>query len=346
MNFTMDDIIFNFLIPVAKILFGILFPMIMVVVMVWVERRVVAIIQERLGPNRVGFQGIFQPIADAIKLFFKEDIVQRQSDKLVFNIAPVLTLASILLAFCFIPFGSTMMIGSYNLTFWVAESPVGLMLVLGISSIAVLGIIFAGWSSNSKYPLMGALRGVVQLLSYEIPMGLTVLTVVFMSKSMNLVDIVNTQNEMGIWFAFLMPVSCVVFWIAGVADTNRCPFDLPEGESELVAGFHTEYSGLKFGYFYMGEYAHMILVSSLMVTLFFGGGLPFFPNVGFLSFLHYIPGFFWYFIKLMFFLYFYVWIRGTYPRYRFDELIKLAWKWLIPLSLANILVVALIRMLI
>ncbi|MFH0977241.1 MAG: NADH-quinone oxidoreductase subunit NuoH [Spirochaetota bacterium] len=339
-----DTIIYEFIIPVIKIIVAILFPMLMVIAMVWIERRVIAIIQERLGPNRVGFQGVLQPIADAIKLFFKEDIVPRDADKLTYRVAPILVLGSTLLAFCFIPFGTTMQIGTYNLTFWVAETPVGLLLVLGISSLAVLGIIFAGWSSNSKYPLMGALRGVVQLLSYEIPMALTVLTVVFMTQSMNLIDIVNKQNEMQIWYAFLMPVSCVVFWIAVVADTNRCPFDLPEGESELVAGFHTEYSGLKFGYFYMGEYAHMVLASSLMVTLFFGGGLPPFANVKFLSFLHYVPGFVWYIMKILFFLYFYVWIRGTYPRYRFDELIKLAWKWLIPLSILNILVVAFIRL--
>jgi NADH-quinone oxidoreductase subunit H len=346
MNIDINTVIFDILIPVGKIAVMILFPMVMVMVMLWIERRGLAMMQERLGPNRVGFQGVLQPIVDTIKMLFKEDIIQRQSDKLIFNVAPVLVLASTLLAFCFIPIGTAMNLGSYKLTFWVAESPVGLLLTLGISSLSVLGIILAGWSSNSKYPLIGGLRSVIQLLSYEVPIGLTVLTVVFMSGSMNLIDIVNKQYEMGIWFGFLMPVSFVVFWIAAIAETNRAPFDIPEADSELVAGFHTEYSGIKFGYFFMSEYAHMVLVSSLIVVFFFGGGLPFFPNVKFLWFLHYIPGFVWYFIKIMFFLYLFVWIRGTFPRYRFDELIKLTWKWLVPLSLLNLLVVALIRMLI
>jgi NADH-quinone oxidoreductase subunit H len=346
MNFDIDTIIFDALIPAVKIIAMILFPMFMVMVMLWVERRGIAFLQERLGPNRVGFQGILQPVADTIKMLFKEDIIQRQSDKLIFNIAPVIVLGTSLLAFCFIPVGLTMDIGSYKLTFWVAESPVGLLLTLGISSLSVLGIVFAGWASNSKYSLLGGLRSVVQLLSYEIPIGLTVLTVVMASGSMNLIDIVNKQKEIGIWFGFMMPVSCVVFWIAAMAECNRSPFDLVEADSELVAGFHTEYSGIKFGYFFMAEYAHMVLVSSLMVIFFFGGGLPPFPNVEFFSFLHYIPGFIWYFIKIMFFLYLFVWIRGTFPRYRFDGLIKLVWKWLIPLSLVNLIVVAIIRMII
>jgi NADH-quinone oxidoreductase subunit H len=346
MNIDIENIIFNLLIPVGKIIVMILFPMIMVMVMLWVERRGIAFLQQRLGPNRVGFQGILQPVADTIKMLFKEDIIQRHSDKLIFNIAPVVVLGTSLLAFCFIPIGTTMNLGSYSLTFWVAESPVGLLLTLGISSLAVLGIVFAGWASNSKYSLLGGLRSVVALLSYEIPIGLAVLTVVMASGSMNLIDIVNKQKDMGIWFGFLMPVSCVIFWIAAMAECNRAPFDLVEADSELVAGFHTEYSGIKFGYFFMAEYAHMVLVSSLMVVFFFGGGLPIFPNVKLLSFLYYIPGFVWYFIKIMFFLYLFVWIRGTFPRYRFDGLIRLVWKWLIPLSLLNLLVVAIIRMII
>lgn len=347
-----SNIIENFVIPMAKVVVVTIYPMLMVVVMIWLERRAIAVLQERWGPNRVGWFGVLQPIADAVKLFFKEDIIQEQSDKFLFNVSPVLVLASSLLAFCFVPLGGILKIGSYNLTFWVADSPIALLLTLGISSLAVFGIIFAGWSSNSKYPLIGGLRSVVQLLSYEIPIGLTVLTVVFVSQSMSFVDIVNKQNELGIWYAFLLPVSAVVFWISNIAETNRCPFDLPEAESELVAGFHTEYSGLKFGYFYMAEYAHMVLASSLMVNLFFGGWLPLFPTIfkailpaALFKLYMWIPGFFWYFAKTMFFLYFYVWVRGTFPRYRFDELIKLAWKWLIPLSVINLVVVAFIRFL-
>jgi len=339
----MTPFVADFLIPVGKIVAVILYPLVMVVVMIWLERRVVALIQGRLGPNRVGFQGLLQPVADAVKLFFKENIMQRQADKFLFNISPVLVMFSSLLAFCFIPLGEPIRIGSYTLTLWIAESPVGLLIILGLSSISVFGVIFGGWASNSKYPLMGALRSVVQVLSYEIPIGLTVLTVVFIARSMDLVEIVRRQESSGVWYGFLMPISFVVFWISAVAETNRAPFDLPEAESELVAGYHTEYSGMKFAYFYMAEYAHMVLVSSLVVILFFGGWLPPFPSVKALSFLHVVPGFIWYLIKIMFFLYLYVWIRATFPRYRFDSLIRLVWKWLIPLSLLNFLAVALAR---
>ena len=339
----MTPFVADFLIPVGKIAAVILYPMVMVVVMIWLERRVVALMQGRLGPNRVGFQGVLQPVADAVKLFFKEDIMQRQADRLLFNISPVLVMFSSLLAFCFIPLGEPIRIGTYTLTLWIAESPVGLLIVLGLSSISVFGVIFGGWASNSKYPLMGALRSVIQVLSYEIPVGLTVLTVAFIARSMDLVEIVRRQESSGVWYGFLMPVSFVVFWISAVAETNRAPFDLPEAESELVAGYHTEYSGMKFAYFYMAEYAHMVLVSSLVVILFFGGWLPPFPSVKALSFLHAVPGFVWYLIKIMFFLYLYVWIRATFPRYRFDLLIRLVWKWLIPLSLVNFLAIALVR---
>ena len=339
----MTPFVADFLIPVGKIAAVILYPMLMVVVMIWLERRVVALMQSRLGPNRVGFQGILQPVADAVKLFFKENIMQRQADKFLFNISPVLVMSSTLLAFCFVPLGEPIRIGNYTLTLWIAESPVGLLIIMGLSSIAVFGVIFGGWASNSKYPLMGALRSVVQVLSYEIPIGLTILTVAFIARSMDLVEIVRRQESSGVWYGFLMPVSFVVFWISAVAETNRAPFDLPEAESELVAGYHTEYSGMKFAYFYMAEYAHMVLVSSLVVILFFGGWLPPFPSVKALSFLHVVPGFVWYLIKIMFFLYLYVWIRATFPRYRFDSLIRLVWKWLIPLSLVNLLAVALVR---
>jgi NADH-quinone oxidoreductase subunit H len=340
---TAQALVFDLLLPAAKIVAVILYPLIMVIVMIWMERRVVALIQGRLGPNRVGFQGVLQPIADAVKLFFKEDIIPRGADRFLFNLSPVLVMVSSLLAFCFVPLGESFKIKGYTLNLWIAESPVALLLVLGLSSVGVFGIIFGGWSANSKYPLMGALRSVVQILSYEIPIGLTVLTVILFSRSIDLVAIVNHQRDAKVWFGFLLPVSFVVFWISGIAETNRAPFDLPEAESELVAGYHTEYSGMKFAYFYIAEYAHMVLVASLVVILFFGGWLPPFPNVKAFAFLHWIPGFVWYLIKIMFFLYLYIWLRATLPRYRFDALIKLAWKWLIPLSVVNLIVVALLR---
>ena len=334
-------LLFGLIIPAVKIVAVILYPMVMVIVLIWMERRVVAFIQGRIGPNRVGPQGLLQPIADAAKLFFKEDIIPRQADQLLFNLSPVLVMISSLVAFALIPLGESFDILGYTIDPWVAQSPVGLLLVLGLSSIGVFGIIFGGWASNSKYPLMGALRSVVQVLSYEIPLGLTVLTVVFFSRSMDLVAIVNNQKDAKVWFGFLLPFSFLMFWISGIAETNRAPFDLPEAESELVAGYHTEYSGMKFAFFYIAEYAHMVLVSSLVVILFFGGWLAPFPNVKWLAFLHVLPGFVWYLIKIMFFLYLYIWIRGTLPRYRFDALIKLVWKWLVPLALLNFVIVAL-----
>ncbi len=336
-------IVSEIIIPVIKSVAVALFPLVMTVVMIWMERRVVALIQSRLGPNRVGFEGVLQPIADAIKLFFKEDIMHRGADRSLFNLSPVLTLFTSLLAFCFVPLGDSINVFGYTINLWVAESPVGLLLTLGISSISVFGVIFGGWSSNSKYPLLGGLRSVVQVLSYEIPIVLTVLSVVFFSHSISLVDIVASQKAEGMWYAFYLPVSFIVFWISAIAETNRAPFDLPEAESELVAGFHTEYSGMKFAYYYIAEYTHMVLASSLVVILFFGGWLPPFPNVEALSFLGYVPGFIWYLVKIMFFLYVFIWIRATFPRYRFDELIRLAWKWLVPLSLANVMAIALVR---
>jgi NADH-quinone oxidoreductase subunit H len=340
-----DPLIVDLMIPLAKIMAVILYPMLMVVVMIWLERRVVAWIQGRIGPNRVGFQGVLQPIADAVKLFFKEDIIQVRADRLLFNISPVLVMFSSLLAFCFVPLGESLRFGRFTLDLWIARSPVGLLIVLGLSSVSVFGIIFGGWASNSKYPLLGALRSVVQVLSYEIPVGLTALTVVFFARSMDLVRIIERQREAGIWYGFMLPVSFLVFWISAIAETNRHPFDLPEAESELVAGYHTEYSGMKFAFFYMAEYAHMVLASSLVVILFFGGWLPPFPNLKLFSFLGAIPGFVWYLVKIMFFLYLYVWIRATFPRYRFDALIRLVWKWLIPLALVNVLAVVGLRFL-
>jgi len=334
-------LLFDVLIPAVKIVAVILYPMLMVIVLIWMERRVVAFIQGRLGPNRVGFQGTLQPIADALKLFFKEDIIPRQADRLLFNLSPVLVMVTSLLAFAFIPLGEPFEIKGYTIELWIARSPVGLLIVLGLSAVGVFGIIFGGWASNSKYPLMGALRSVVQVLSYEIPLGLTVLTVVFFSRSMDLVAIVNNQKDAKVWFGFLLPFSFLMFWVSGIAETNRAPFDLPEAESELVAGYHTEYSGMKFAFFFIAEYAHMVLVSSLVVILFFGGWLPPFPNVAALAFLRVLPGFVWYLIKIMFFLYLYIWIRGTLPRYRFDALIRLVWKWLVPLAALNFVIVAL-----
>ena len=338
--------LFEFLIPLLKAAAVVIYLMVMVIIMVWLERRLIGWMQGRLGPNRVGYQGVLQPIADTVKLLLKENIMHTQADWLLFNIAPVIVLVSALLPFCFIPFGDSIPFKGYTLNFWVAESPVGLLLVMGVSSLSVFALVFGGWGSNSKYPLLGGLRSVIQILSYEIPITLALLAVVFYARSLNIVAIVQQQHETG-WNILKLPlvVPFFIFWICAVAETNRAPFDLPEAESELVAGFHTEYSGLKFAFFFMAEYTHMVLASSLAVVLFFGGWLAPFSQVKALAWLHPFPGagVIWYFLKIMAFLCLYIWIRGTFPRYRFDELIKLAWKWMVPLALLNILVVALIR---
>ena len=255
--------------------------------------------------------------------------MQRQADRFLFNIAPVLVMFSSLLAFCFVPLGEPIRIGSYTLTLWIAESPVGLLLILGLSSISVFGVIFGGWASNSKYPLMGALRSVVQILSYEIPIGLTVLTVAFIARSMDLVEIVRRQESSGVWYGFLMPVSFVVFWISAVAETNRAPFDIPEAESELVAGFHTEYSGMRFAMFYFAEYTNMLVLGALGATLFLGGWLG-----------PWLPGPVWLLLKAYAGIFVMMWMRWTFPRLRFDQLMSLAWKLLIPAALVNLAVTA------
>ena len=332
----MTPFVADVLIPLGKIAAVVLYPMVMVVVMIWLERRVVALMQLRLGPNRVGFQGLAQPIADAVKLFFKEDIRPRQADRLLFALSPVLVMFSSLLAFCFVPLGAPVRLGSYTLTLWVAESPVGLLLVLGLSSISVFGVIFGGWAANSKYPLMGALRSVVQVLSYEIPLGLTVLTVAFSARSMDLVEIVRRQEAGGVWYGFLMPVSLVVFWISAVAETNRAPFDLPEAESELVAGYHTEYSSMKFALLQMAEYINMITVAALTANLFLGGadpGLPFLPSGG-------LWGLAWFGVKTLLVIFTFFWLRATVPRFRYDQLMHFGWKVLVPLATLNVLATA------
>ena len=339
------DLFFEIIIPLIKIIAIVSFALIMVVVMVWLERRVLGFIQSRLGPNRVGFQGLLQPIADGVKLMMKENIMQKNADWLTFNFAPVIVFFSGLLAFAFIPFAEAVKIGDYTLTFWVAESPVGLLLVLCISTLSVFGIIFAGWSGNSKYPLLGGLRAVTQILSYEIPTVLSALAVIFFSQSMDMVDIVRAQKTSSIWYCFATPIAFFVFLISSFAETNRAPFDIPEAESELVAGFHTEYSGFKFALFFMAEYAHMVGGSCLLVVLFLGGWLRPFPNIEFLAFLDIIPGIVWFIGKTLVILYFFIWVRGTYPRYRLDGLIKLCWKWLVPLSILNILGIALYKVL-
>ena len=318
------------------------------------ERKVLAHMQGRLGPMRTGWHGILQPIADAVKFMMKEDIIPAKADKWVFSIAPLILLVMAFGAMVMIPFGPpTDFFGllSHKVPLWVANLNVGVLYILAFSSIGTYGVIMAGWASNNKYSLMGGFRSAAQMISYEIPMAFAILTVVLMAGSLNLTDIVNAQANR--WFIVALPVGPVAFYLylmAGIAETNRVPFDLPEAESELVAGYFTEYSGIRFALFFMAEYISMMVVSLLVSIMFLGGWLPIqiLPHtlghiapIAFINrMLAAVPPTLWLLGKLYFFIFFYMWLRATLPRYRYDQLMALSWKFLLPLSLGTLLVAA------
>jgi NADH-quinone oxidoreductase subunit H len=308
------------------------------------ERKLLAYMQIRIGPNRVGPRGWLQPIADALKLFVKEDIIPSRAEKFVYMIAPALITAPALVVFSVIPFGAdTTFFGLLKQPMppYLTDINIGILFILGVSSVGVYGVILGGWSSNNKFSLMGGLRSAAQLVSYEVPMGFSVVAVLLLAGSLSMVKIVEAQKQAGMWFVFPGIVAFFVYFVCGIAETNRNPFDLPEAESELVAGFHTEYSGMKWAFYFLAEYANMVVISSVATVLFFGGWLRPFPNVAALAFLDVIPPFIWFAAKVGFFLFCYIWFRGTFPRYRFDQLMALGWKVLLPVSLANLLVVGL-----
>lgn len=321
------------------------------------ERKVLAHMQGRLGPMRTGWHGILQPVADAVKFIMKEDIIPAKADKWVFSIAPIIMLSMAFGAFVAIPFGPpTNFYGllPHKAPLWVANLNIGILYILGLSSIGTYGVIMAGWASNNKYSLMGGFRSAAQMISYEIPMAFAIVIVVLMAGSLNLSDIVNAQSER--WFIIALPVGPVAFFlylISAVAETNRVPFDLPEAESELVAGYFTEYSGIRFGMFYMAEYINMMVVSLLVSIMFLGGWLPvqILPHtLGHVALIASIngalaalPAPLWLLAKLYFFIFFYMWIRATLPRYRYDQLMAISWKFLLPLSLGTLLVAAFLK---
>jgi NADH-quinone oxidoreductase subunit H len=317
------------------------------------ERKVLAHMQSRLGPMRTGWHGILQPIADAVKFMFKEDVIPAKADKWVFSIAPLILLVMAFGSMVMIPFGPTVHLFGREVPLWVSNLNIGVLYILGFSSVGTYGVIMAGWASNNKYSLMGGFRSAAQMISYEIPMAFAIITVVLMAGSLNLTDIVNAQQ--GRWFLFT-PVGPVVFFLyllSGIAETNRVPFDLPEAESELVAGYFTEYSGIRFGIFYMAEYMNMMVVSLLVSIMFLGGWLPvqIFPHalgtiapvVWINKALAAIPPTLWLLAKLYFFIFFYMWLRATLPRYRYDQLMAISWKMLLPLSLGMMLVAAFLK---
>jgi NADH-quinone oxidoreductase subunit H len=346
------NVVTSLVVPVA-VLLG--FVMLNAAYLSYMERKVLAHMQARLGPMRTGWHGLLQPIADGLKFMMKEDIIPDKADKWVFRIAPLIMLAMAFGAIVVIPFGPpTNFYGliSRMVPLSVSNLNIGVLFILAFASVGTYGVIMAGWASNNKYSLMGGFRSAAQMISYEIPMAFAVITVVLMAGSLNLSEIVMAQKDKG-WFITALPVGPVAFFLylfAGIAETNRVPFDLPEAESELVAGYFTEYSGIRFALFFMAEYISMMVVSLLASIMFLGGWLPVqilphtlghvAPIVWINQRLAAIPPTLWLFAKLYFFIFFYMWLRATLPRYRYDQLMTLSWKFLLPLSLGTLLVAA------
>ena len=325
-NFSyLNDLIIPGSIIIAQILAVLMPVLISVAFLVYAERKVLALIQLRRGPNVVGPFGILQSFADALKLLTKENIVPANSNKIVFLLAPIITMVLSLAGWAVIPFAPNWVIADIN---------VGIMYLFAVSSLGVYGIIMAGWASNSQYPFLGALRSAAQMVSYEVSIGFVIITVLLCVGSLNLTKIVEAQQT--VWFAIPLLPMFVVFFISALAETNRLPFDLPEDESTLVAGFFTEYSSASFVLFFLGEYASMILMSSMTVILFMGGWLPPFDIFP----LNAIPGVIWFVIKIIFILFLFIWVRGTFPRYRYDQLMRLGWKIFLPLSLLWVVLTA------
>jgi NADH-quinone oxidoreductase subunit H len=309
-------------------------------VMVYVERKVAALLQQRLGPYLVGPKGLLQPIADVIKLMFKEELRPRAADPLLFALAPIISATAAFAAFAVVPFGaSTTFFGLLRepLKLQVADVNVAVLVIFAIASMGVYGIVLAGWSSNSKYSLLGGLRSSAQMISYELSYGMALASVLLIGNSLSLSELVNGQSGVWFgfvprWFLFLQPIGFLIFMTAGIAETNRAPFDFPEAEQELVAGYHTEYSSMSFAMFFLAEYINMVTVSAVAADLYLGGWHgPFLPES---------LGWVWFLVKVGALLFFYVWMRWTLPRYRYDQLMAFGWKILLPLSVVNLLVTA------
>ena len=308
--------------------------------MVWMERKVCAYIQDREGPNRVGPAGLLQPFADVIKLVFKEDLRPKAASALIFAIAPVISTATAFAAFSVVPFGGEITLFGLlkePIRLEVTDVNVAVLVIFAVTSMGIYGIVLAGWSSNNKYSLLGGLRSSAQMISYELSYGLALAAVVMLAGSMSLREIVVNQtgywwHVIPKWYIFLQPLGFVIYMTAGIAETNRAPFDFPEAEQELVAGYHTEYSSMSFALFFMAEYINMVTVSAVATSLFLGGWLgPFLPEW---------LGWIWFMTKVLLILFFYVWMRWTLPRYRYDQLMEFGWKWLLPSAVLNLIATA------
>jgi NADH-quinone oxidoreductase subunit H len=327
---------------VAKVLVAFVFVLLTVAYATYAERKIIGHMQVRLGPMRTGWHGLLQPIADGVKLFFKEEIIPSQASKFAFLIAPLVALVPAFISFAVIPFGGTVEVFGYQVPLQIAayadqqssqvfDVNVGVLYILAMASLGVYGVVLAGWASNSKYSLLGGLRSAAQMVSYELAAGLAIISVFMLSESLSLHKIVADQAG-GAWYAFKQPLAFVIFFICSLAEINRTPFDLPEAETELVSGFITEYSSMKYAMFFMAEYANMITVCAVTTTLFLGGwhGPAF------------LPGWFWFVAKVYFLIFCCMWIRATYPRYRYDQLMRLGWKVFLPLTLVNIVVTGIV----
>ena len=315
----------GFIILIAKSGVVLLFLLLLAAYLVWLERKFLARLQVRYGPNRAGKFGLLQPIADTIKMLTKEDIVPVAADRLIFLMAPAVVATTALMMFAVVPFGSHLTLFGRNVPLVITDLNVGLLYVFALSSLGVYGVAMGGWASNSKYSLLGGIRGAAQMISYELSLGLSLIPVVMLADSFSIVDIVNRQEKYP--FILVQPLAFIIFMISAMAESKRIPFDLPEAENELGAGYHTEYSGIRFGLFFLGEYVHLQVLGALVAVLFLGGWRgPF------------LPAPLWLFIKIIFVVLIMIWIRGTLPRLRYDQLMALGWKILIPAALLNIIV--------
>jgi NADH-quinone oxidoreductase subunit H len=334
------------LIKILIIMFGVL--VLGAALAVYAERRVSAFIQDRVGPNRVGPGGILQPFADVVKLVMKEDIVPRQANRFIHDLAPIISISIALSTFAIIPFGNTIELFGRHIKLMIADVDIGVLYLLALTSIGVYGVSLAGWSSNSKYSLLGGLRSSAQLISYELSMGLSLIGVIMISGTLRLDQTVLQQTAYwwGIipkWNIFLQPLGFITFMIASFAETNRLPFDLPEAEPELVGGYHTEYSGMKFGLFFLAEYANVITSSAVTVTLFFGGWhLPFAEQWGLSPLMLSLVQMLTFLTKVILLVLFFIIVRWTIPRFRYDQLMRIGWKVMLPMAIANFLLTGLV----
>lgn len=331
MNTGMATFFIEFVLDVILILLKVVcisIPLILCVAyLTYAERRIIGLMQRRRGPNVVGLFGLLQPIADAVKLIFKEIILPTQANKFLFILAPMITFVLALIGWAVIPFDKSIVFANIN---------VGVLYIFAVSSLSVYGIIISGWASNSKYAFLGAIRSSAQMISYEVSMGLAIVCVLLVSGTLNLTEIVESQRNRSFWIDLMLFPMFIVFFISTLAETNRHPFDLPEAEAELVAGYNVEYSSMGFAMFFLGEYANMILLCSVTTILFLGGYLPPFG----ITFMNFVPGFVWFAIKVSFLLFCFIWIRATTPRYRYDQLMRIGWKFLLPITLFWVVLVA------